>query len=160
MDSESHENIISKDVVGRLPLETETHPSPYIIRWIKEVGGVRVNERCKVSFSISKYNYEVCCDVVDMDAYHILFGRLWQYDVDAKHLGRSNLYQLEKWGIKYTLVHFTRKNQPKALQAKGRNFLTIVHDSSLLMSECKDTWEVHLMVESRDLVRAQILVKV
>ena len=38
------------------------------------------------------------------------------------------------------------ENQPKALQAEGRNFLTIVHDPSSLMSECKETREVHLMV--------------
>ena len=75
IDSGSQENIISKDVVERLQLEMETHPSPYAIRWIKEVGGIRVHERCKVSFSIGKYNDEVYYDVVDMDAYHILFGR-------------------------------------------------------------------------------------
>ena len=75
IDSGSQENIISKDVVERLPLETETHPIPHAIGWIKEVGGIRVHERCKVSCSISKYNDEVYCDVVDMDACHILFGR-------------------------------------------------------------------------------------
>ena len=58
-----------------LQLETETHPSSYAIGWIKEVSGIRVHERCKVTFSIGKYNYEVYCDVVDMDACHILFGR-------------------------------------------------------------------------------------
>ena len=57
------------------------------------------------------------------------------------------------------------KNQPKALQTERRNFLTIVHDSSSLMSECKETREVHLMVvkgkiESRDLVGAQISMEV
>ena len=66
--------------------------------------------------------------------------------MDAKHSGRSNLYQLEKRGIKYTLVPFTRKNQPKALQAEGNNFLTFVHDPSSLMGECKGTRELHLMV--------------
>ena len=60
---------------------------------------------------------------------------------------------------------FTRKNQPKALQAKGRNFLTFVHDLTSLMGYCKETREVHLMVvkgevESRNLVGAQILVEV
>ena len=40
IDSGSQENIISKDVVERLQLEVETHPSPYAIGWIKEVGGV------------------------------------------------------------------------------------------------------------------------
>ena len=89
----------------RLQLETETHPSPYAICWIKEVGGIQVYERCKVPFSIDKYNDEVYYDVVNMDACHILFRRPWQYDVDAKHSGRSNLYQLEKGGNKiYTSV--------------------------------------------------------
>ena len=36
-------------------------------------------------------------------------------------------------GIKYTLVPFTRKNQPKDLQVEGKNFLIFVHDPSLLM---------------------------
>ena len=57
------------------------------------------------------------------------------------------------------------ENQPKALQAEGRNFLIIVHDPSSLMGVCKETREVHLMVvkgevESRDLAGAQILVEV
>ena len=52
------------------------------------------------------------------------------------------------------------ENQPKALQAEGRNFLTIVHDPSSLMGKCKETQAVHLMVvkgevENRDLVVAQ-----
>ena len=57
------------------------------------------------------------------------------------------------------------ENQPKTLQAKGRNFLTTIHESSSLMGECKETKEVHLMVvkgevESRDIVVAQILMEV
>ena len=63
--------------------------------------------------------------------------------MDVKHSGRSNLYHLEKGGIKYTLVPFTRKNQPRGLQAEGRNFLTFVHDPSSFMGECKETQKVH-----------------
>ena len=45
-----------------------------------------------------------------------------------------------------------------------RNFLTIVHDPSSIMGECKKTQEVHLMVvkgevKIRDLVVAQIPVE-
>ena len=77
IDSGSQENIISKDVMKRLQLEMENHPNPYAIGWIKEVGGIRVHERCKMSFSSGKYNDEVYYDVVDMDACHTLFGRPW-----------------------------------------------------------------------------------
>ena len=56
-------------------------------------------------------------------------------------------------------MSFTRRNQSKALQAKGKNFLTFVHDPSSLMDECKQTREEHSMVvkgevESNDLVGA------
>ena len=64
IDSGSQENIISKYVMEKLQLETETHPKPYVIWWIKEVDGIMVNERCKVSFIIGKYNDKVYCDVV------------------------------------------------------------------------------------------------
>lgn len=34
----------------RLNLEMKTHPNPYAIRWTKEVGVVKVNVCCKLSF--------------------------------------------------------------------------------------------------------------
>ena len=77
IDSGSQENIISKDVVERLQLETKTHPNPYVIGWIKEVGGIWVHEHCKVSFFTGKYNDEAYYDAVDMDACQILFGCPW-----------------------------------------------------------------------------------
>ena len=76
IDSGSQEYIISKDVVERLQLKIKTHPNPYAIGWIKEVGGIWVHERYKLSFFIGKYNDEVYCDVVDMDVCHIYFGVL------------------------------------------------------------------------------------
>ena len=54
IDRRNQENIISKDVVERLQLKTETHPISYAIGWINEVGGIQVHEHCKVSFSIGK----------------------------------------------------------------------------------------------------------
>jgi hypothetical protein len=32
------------------------------------------------------------CDVVEMDACHVLLGRPWQYDVNATYKGRDNVY--------------------------------------------------------------------
>ena len=75
---------------------------PYTIGWIKEVDGIQVEERCKVPFFIGKYFDEFYCDIVDMDACNLLFGRPWQFDVDATHSGRKNTYQLVKEGMRYT----------------------------------------------------------
>ncbi|XP_019053155.1 PREDICTED: uncharacterized protein LOC109114638 [Nelumbo nucifera] len=140
------ENIICRDVVQKLQLPPEKHPNPYTIGWIKEVDGVRVEERCKVPFSIGKYTVEVYCDIVDMDACHILLGRPWQFDKDAKHLGRKNTYLLKKEGVHYTLLPMAKKNPPKAPKAERRNFLTITHHHAEFVRECKDTHEVHLLV--------------
>lgn len=55
----------------------------------------------KVSLSISKrYNDIIVCDVVEMDATHILLGRPWQFDVDATHHGKLNQYVFRAEGRK------------------------------------------------------------
>ena len=51
-----------------LGLSVEKHPNPYTIGCIEVAEKIEVNERCKVPFSIGKYQDEVYCDVVDMDA--------------------------------------------------------------------------------------------
>ncbi|KAJ1697651.1 hypothetical protein LUZ63_006163 [Rhynchospora breviuscula] len=96
IDSGSCENIIGRDVVNSLQLAVEKHPNPYSIGWIKAAEKIKVTERCKVPFSIGKYNDEVYCDVVDMDVCHLLFGRPWQFDVNAQDAGRDNMYKLER----------------------------------------------------------------
>ena len=49
---------------------------------------MKVNKRCLIQFSIGKnYNNAVMCDVVPMDACHLLFGRPWQYDRKTSHDG-------------------------------------------------------------------------
>lgn len=40
------------------------------------MGNIQVTERCKVSFSVEKYNDEVYFDVVVMDACHLLLADL------------------------------------------------------------------------------------
>ena len=44
-------------------------------------------------FSIGKrYVDEVICDVIPMDACHLLLGRPWQFDREALHDSRKNAY--------------------------------------------------------------------
>ena len=45
-----------------------------------------------MTFSIGKYKDEVCCDMVPMNAGHILLGRPWQFDSYVTHDGYTNRY--------------------------------------------------------------------
>jgi len=43
-----------------------------------------------VCLTVGRYNDRVLCDVVPMEATHILLGRPWQYDTKAVHDGFTN----------------------------------------------------------------------
>ena len=76
IDNGSCENIVSRALVDHMKLKTEPYPHPYIIGWIKKGPSIKVTEQCHVPISIGKiYQDSVTCDVVDMDACHILLGR-------------------------------------------------------------------------------------
>ncbi|GJU41845.1 hypothetical protein Tco_1194802 [Tanacetum coccineum] len=67
---------------------------------IKKGPALKVTEIFKVPLAIGKhYNELVTCDVVDIEACHVLLGRPWQHDMDATHQGKSNMY-LFKWSGK------------------------------------------------------------
>ena len=59
-----------------LGLKIERNPKPYNIYWLQDSGGMKITKRCLVSFSIGKiYNDEIWCDVMKMDACHLLLKR-------------------------------------------------------------------------------------
>jgi len=66
--------------VGKLGLLTISHSKPYKLQWLSKEGEIMVNKEVLITFAIKKYKDEVLCDVVSMEATHILLGRPWQYD--------------------------------------------------------------------------------
>ena len=65
IDGGSCENVISTTMVEIFRLQ-----------WLKRSNDIQVTKKCLVQFSIGKnYKDEVLCDVVPMDACHILLGR-------------------------------------------------------------------------------------
>ena len=101
----SCENVVAEEVVEKLALEIEKHPNPYRSEWLKKGNEVVVSKRCLVSFSIeSKYKDKMWCDVVFMDASHLLLGRPWQYDRGAHHDGKKNAYSFMLGKVKITLL--------------------------------------------------------
>ena len=76
IDGGSFTNVASTTVVEKLGMQTSKHPRPYNLQWLNDSGEVRVNKQVLISFSIGKYDDEVLCDVVPMQAGHLL-GKPW-----------------------------------------------------------------------------------
>ncbi|KAF7821193.1 reverse transcriptase [Senna tora] len=91
IDGGSCVNVASKLVVDKLGLRTLKHPRPYRLQWLNESGDL-------------KYKDEVLCDVVPMQASHLLLGRPWQFDRRTTHDGFKNRYSFSKDGRSFTLV--------------------------------------------------------
>ncbi|XP_021975489.1 uncharacterized protein LOC110870614 [Helianthus annuus] len=105
IESGSCENIVSTTMVDKLKLPLHDHPESYQLTWLKKSNLLKVTHRCLVQFSIgNKYSDEVWCEVLPMDACHILLGRPWQYDRRAKHDGFRNTYSFKKDGVNITLA--------------------------------------------------------
>ncbi|KAL4633166.1 hypothetical protein ACB092_04G102600 [Castanea dentata] len=81
IDGGSCTNVASTTLVENLNLPTLKHPRPYKLQWLNNCGEVKVNKQVLVSFSIWRYKDEVLCDVVLMQAGHILLGRPWKLSV-------------------------------------------------------------------------------
>lgn len=55
---------------------------------------------------------EIWCEVIPMDACHILLGRPWLYDRRVKHDGFRNTYSFKKDGLQITLAPLNPRDEP------------------------------------------------
>nr|KAJ0225478.1 hypothetical protein LSAT_V11C100042380 [Lactuca sativa] len=126
----SCDNLISEEAVQKLALKIENRPKPYKLQWLKKGGEVTVSKRSLVQFSVgTAYKDDVWCDVVAMDACHLLLGRPWEYDRNIDHNGRTNTYSFLFGGVKITLVP-SKPNEPvprpsDELEAEGEIFVLL-----------------------------------
>ncbi|KAK4707338.1 hypothetical protein R3W88_033112 [Solanum pinnatisectum] len=75
-----------------------------MLQWLNDSGEVKVNKQCIPSFNVGRYEDEILCDVLPMQACHVLLGQPWQYDRDTTHHGRKNRYSLLYNCKKFTLA--------------------------------------------------------
>jgi hypothetical protein len=121
IDGGSCANVASLSMVEKLHLQATAHPHPYNIQWLNQGKGLQVNSRCLISFSIGKnYHDELWCDIIPMDACHILLGRPWLFDRKVMHDGHLNTYTFSKDGKKITLAPLSpsqlHKSKPQTAQ--------------------------------------------
>ena len=126
VDSGSTDNLVSTEMVDKLKLRKIVHPEPYRVAWLQKGHQVLVKEQCQVKFQIGSYQDEIRCDIVEMDACHVLLGRPWQFDRGAVHEGKKNVYSFEMNGKKHILYPFRVK------QEEANNQLLIIINKKIM----------------------------
>ncbi|XP_057793115.1 uncharacterized protein LOC131009724 [Salvia miltiorrhiza] len=106
IDGGSCTNVASKHMVEKLGLTAVKHPKPYHLQWLSDAGNVRVTSQVRVPLRLGRYEDEVLCDVIPMQACHILLGRPWQFD-RRTHDGFTNKYSFEFQHKRMSLVHLS-----------------------------------------------------
>lgn len=120
-----------------------------------------------MTFAVGDYIDKVDCDVVPMDACHLLLGRPWQFDHDAVHAGRSNTYTFMHDGSKYVLKPMpnsaiTRErpvsertvvqkldSKPRTVSLQGREDDTAMVTSNFEVTRAKAVKEVNANLISK-----------
>jgi len=108
---------------GRQTWVTISHTKPYKLQWLSEKREIIVNKQVFIAFSIGKYKDEVLCDVIPMEATHILLGSPWQYDRKTLHDGLTNKISFTFHWHKVTLKFLSPKE---------------VHEDQLKMKEKRE----------------------
>lgn len=63
-----------------------------------------IDKQCLVGFKIGSYEDKIVCDVLDMNACHVLLGRPWQFDRKSTNNGYTNTYTIKHEGKLKELV--------------------------------------------------------
>ena len=103
-DEGSCTNVASTHLVIKLNLPTNQHPRPYSLQWLKRGNEVQVIKHVLIAYSVGNLKDEVLCDVLPLDACHLLLGMPWQFDKNAIHNRRTNTYSFEVKGYSCTLT--------------------------------------------------------
>ncbi|GKD16667.1 reverse transcriptase domain-containing protein [Tanacetum coccineum] len=131
IDGGSCENVVSTYMVEKLGMKTEDHPEPY------------------------HYKDEVWCEVIPMEAAHILLGSPWQFDRKTKHGGFQNTYSFKKDAVKITLVPFDSRQT----HAGGSNLFMKKTDFERLMKTSPYVFTLVVVEENENISEAPLQVQ-
>jgi len=104
IDGGSCTNVASEVMVQKLGLEEFPHPKPYKLQWLNESGEMAVTKQVQVPLAIGKYEDEILCDILPLEASHVLLGRPWQSDRKVMYDGFTNIHSFEFKGRKTILA--------------------------------------------------------
>ena len=134
VDSGAQTDVISSEAVNKLKLITRDHEEPYKLNWLNDSTGIKVKKQALVSYSIGGFEDERWCDVLPMDACHLLLGRPWQFDHNSEHKGKSNEYLVTtRDGRKVKLIPLPPKVAKK--EKKKSNYLVTCNEFEKIVEE-------------------------
>jgi len=87
---------MSMEVMEKLKSKSIPHPNPYRVSWLQKGQQVSVTEQYLLNFQIRNFNEWVLCDIIEMDACHVLLKRPCLFDRKVSHEGRKNTYEFVK----------------------------------------------------------------
>ncbi|RDX65704.1 hypothetical protein CR513_55616, partial [Mucuna pruriens] len=93
----------------KLALPTIVHLRLYRLQWISEKRELLLDKQVKVMFTLGGYQDRVVCDVVPMEATHLLLGRPCQFDKKVIHDGVTN---------RFTFIHLGKRVVLKPLSPR------------------------------------------
>ncbi|RDX77104.1 hypothetical protein CR513_42808, partial [Mucuna pruriens] len=73
-------NVASERLMKKLALPIMVPPRLYRLQWLNKKQELLVDKQATVVFILGGYKDGVVCDVVPMEATHLLLGRPWQFD--------------------------------------------------------------------------------
>ncbi|GLJ27820.1 hypothetical protein SUGI_0545990 [Cryptomeria japonica] len=123
VDSGSTDIIVSEESVSKLNLQRILHSDPYRVTSLNKGQHVLVNEQTWVEFTIGGYKDKILCEILPMDACHVLLGRPWQFGRKAIHHGEKNSYTFQKDGVTYKIQSIGDQEERRS---KGSNVLLVV----------------------------------
>ena len=136
-----------KGLVAKLGLKTEKHPPSYKISWIKKGTETLVTQQWHIIFSMGKcYVDEVVCDVVKMDACHLILVRPWQYDVNATHRCKDNVCVFFKSDRKIILSPIKEGSVPKASKVEEKSSFIIINNEDEFDKDARELKQVYAVI--------------
>ncbi|KAF6148854.1 hypothetical protein GIB67_014225 [Kingdonia uniflora] len=107
IDGGSTDNLISESVADKLHLNLVPHPKVAMLSWLQmdgQQGEISVLYRTRAKIKMGEYEESILCIVIKMGVCHLLLGRPWQWERNAIHIGRPNVYVFMWKGIRQIWV--------------------------------------------------------
>lgn len=139
-NSGSQANLISKELVKQLKLETIPHPKPYPLRWICKDANLQVSKKCILRFAITAHYVDwVELDVVPLDITGVGLGSPYLFDRKTIFHRHENKYHLFKDGKEYIARAHKKKLESSLLHAgQLKRLVNASQNLTLLMVKQQD----------------------